>query len=63
MSDLKESDAIIQVSNEAELESEVKRLFGDHAAAARLGERATAAVFRRQGVVAKCVEEIRECLR
>ena len=63
MSDLMEADAIIQVADEAGLAGEVKRLFGDPSGAARLGERATAAVLRRQGVVGKCVGEIRESIR
>jgi len=63
MSDLKDGVAIIQVADEAELAEEIKRLFGDAADAARLGARATAAVLRRQGVVKKCVDEIREYIR
>ena len=63
MSDLREGVAIIQVADEAELAAEIRRLFGDAADAARLGSRATAAVLRRQGVVRKCVSEIRESIR
>ena len=62
MSDLKEGVAIIQVADESELASETRRLFDDPADAAKLGARATAAVLRRQGVVGKCVSEIREAL-
>jgi 3-deoxy-D-manno-octulosonic-acid transferase len=62
MSDLREADAIIQVADEAQLAREITRLFADTQAAAALGARATAAVLRRQGVVAKCVAEIRGAL-
>jgi len=62
MSDLKEGVAIIQVADESELASEMRRLFDDPADAAKLGARATAAVLRRQGVVGQCVSEIREAL-
>lgn len=60
MSDLLEGVAIIQVADEAELASEIRRLFNDPADAAKLGARATTAVLRRQGVVKKCVSEIME---
>ena len=62
MSDLKEGNAILQVSDEAELEHEILRLFADEEAAAELGARAAAAVQRRTGVVPRCVESIREVL-
>ena len=62
MSDLEDAKAIIQVADEASLLSEISRLWSDAAAAKALGERATAAVLRRQGVVAKCIAEIRETL-
>ena len=62
MSDLKEGVAIIQVADENELASEIKRLFDNPADAAKLGGRATAAVLRRRGVVGKCVAEIRESI-
>ena len=62
MSDLMEGDAIIQVADEAALADEISRIWRDRDAAKSLGERATAAVLRRQGVVEKCVAEIREVL-
>ena len=62
MSDLMEGDAIVQVADEAGLAAEIVRLWKDREAARALGERATAAVLRRQGVVAKCIAEIRERL-
>lgn len=62
MSDLMEGDAIVQVADEAGLAAEIVRLWNDREAARALGERATAAVLRRQGVVAKCIAEIRERL-
>ena len=62
MSDLKEGDAIIQVDDEASLANEISRLWRDKATAESLGKRATAAVLRRQGVVDKCVAEIRESI-
>ena len=62
MSDLEEGGAIVQVADEASLASEIARLWGDREGSAALGRRATAAVLRRQGVVAKCIAEIRESL-
>jgi 3-deoxy-D-manno-octulosonic-acid transferase len=62
MSDLEEGGAIVQVPDEASLAREISRLWGDAAESAALGKRATAAVLRRQGVVAKCISEIRETL-
>ena len=60
MSDLLASDAIIQVKDAEELEARIIDLFGKDDAG--LGERAKAAVEKRLGVVAKCVNEIREAL-
>ena len=73
MSDLLAADAIVQVKDAAELEERILELFvssgsgADTAsplggAASSLGTRAKAAVERRLGVVAKCVDEIREVL-
>ncbi len=62
MSDLLESDAIIQVADGQELGREIARLFANPPDAAALGARATAAVLRRRGVVAKCVAEIRDLI-
>ena len=62
MSDLKEGDAIMQVADEPALASEISRIWRDGAAAESLGRRATAAVLRRQGVVEKCIAEMREAL-
>ena len=62
MSDLQEGDAIVQVQDEAALAGEILRLWNDSASSKALGERATAAVLRRQGVVSKCIAEIRETL-
>jgi 3-deoxy-D-manno-octulosonic-acid transferase len=62
MSDLREGDAIIQVEDECGLDREIVRLWNDRASATALGERATAAVIRRQGVVEKCVAEMMEAI-
>ena len=71
MSDLLASDAIIQVKDADELEKKVRELLGtvgsSFAKATEdklegLGARAKAAVEKRLGVVAKCVEEIRGAL-
>lgn len=62
MSDLLAADALIQVSDEEALAREIGRLFKEPAAAAELGLRATAAVLRRQGVVASSVAAVREAL-
>ena len=59
MSDLLEAGAIVQVADREGLAREIGRLFADPAEAKSLGERATAAVLRRQGVVSKCVAETR----
>jgi 3-deoxy-D-manno-octulosonic-acid transferase len=60
MADLLSAGGIVQVADAEELERETVRLLrepGD------LGEKAVAAVCRRKGVVARCVTEIRECIR
>ena len=66
MSDLLASDAIIQVKDAEELEERVVELFGSltsgEDAASPLGLRASEAVEKRLGVVAKCVSEIRGAL-
>lgn len=62
MSDLLESDAIVQVADEADLGREIERLWKDGKDAFALGERATAAVMRRKGVVGRCVDQIRGSL-
>ena len=66
MSDLLASDAIIQVKDAEELEERVVELFGSltsgEDAASPLGLRASEAVEKRLGVVAKCVTEIRGAL-
>lgn len=59
MSDLRSADAIVQVKDAAELESEILRLFADPG---DLGQRAAEAVMRRKGVVPRCVRAIRESL-
>ena len=59
VSDLLAADAIVQVSDAAELERRIGEcLDGDGG----LGERARAAVEARRGVVARCVAAIREAL-
>lgn len=74
MSDLLAADAIRQVRDAAELETELGEIFGegkgkreegrseDGSFFRGLGARAQAAVERRRGVVARCVAEIRSCL-
>jgi 3-deoxy-D-manno-octulosonic-acid transferase len=62
MSDLLESDAIVQVSDEKGLLDGISRIWRNDGEAKSLGERATAAVLKRQGVVEKCVSEIRGVL-
>jgi len=59
MSDLKDSDAIVQVADAAELERRVLELWTDGAA---LGARARTAVEQRVGVVPRCVAAIRESM-
>ena len=62
MSDLLAAQAIVQVRDAAELEEKVCALFGGTFDGASLGERASAAVVRRQGVVPACVQAIRGAL-
>lgn len=60
MSDLLESQAIVQVKDEAELEARILDVFaGGETTAAKAKE----AVEKRCGVVARCVEEIRRGLK
>ena len=59
MSDLLESGAIVQVASEKELADGISRIWHNADESKSLGERATAAVLKRQGVVEKCVSEIR----
>jgi 3-deoxy-D-manno-octulosonic-acid transferase len=58
MSDLLETDALIQVPDEATLAHEIERLMSDAEARRALGARATEAVLRRKGVVDRCAEFI-----
>ena len=64
MSDLLESEAIVQVKDAAELEARLLAALSPEGAdeSARLAARVTAAVERRRGVVAKCVAAIRRSL-
>ena len=59
MSDLLESQAIVQVTDAAELEAKMAELLESGEA---LGMRAADAVARRRGVVPRCVESIRRSL-
>jgi len=59
MSDLQAANAIVQVKDEAELSERIKALLVTDGG---LGDRASAAVRRRCGVVARCVETIRSTL-
>lgn len=54
MSDLLEAQALIQVADAASLEREIARLASDATARHALGERGSAAVLRRKGVVDRC---------
>lgn len=63
MSDLKEGEGIWEVSNAEELARAVLELFADEAKAARLGDRARAAVERRKGVVPRVVKSIMEAVK
>jgi len=56
MSDLLDAGALIQVPDAEALEREIERLVADAAARQALGTRGVAAVLRRKGVVARCVE-------
>jgi 3-deoxy-D-manno-octulosonic-acid transferase len=58
MSDLLETDALIQVPDEATLAHEIERLMSDAEARRALGARGTEAVLRRKGVVDRCAEFI-----
>jgi len=58
MSDLLESDAIVQVPDEARLEETIVRWFAEGDGG--LGGRAAAAVEKRRGVVPRCVAEMRK---
>ena len=62
MSDLLAADALIQVADAEELERRILEFASNKEKAQALGERATKAVERRRGVVAKCVSEIRSAL-
>jgi 3-deoxy-D-manno-octulosonic-acid transferase len=62
MSDLLSAQALIQVDGEEALAREIRRLIDSPASAAALGARASAAVRRRQGVVAASLSSIREFL-
>ncbi len=62
MSDLLASDAIVQVKDADELEEKVRMCLEGSGSLEGLGARAKAAVVKRLGVVAKCVQEIREAL-
>ena len=62
MSDLLASDAIIQVKDAEELEEKVRECLGGLGSLEGLGAQAKAAVEKRLGVVAKCVNEIRGAL-
>ncbi|MGN0852673.1 MAG: glycosyltransferase N-terminal domain-containing protein [Kiritimatiellia bacterium] len=63
MHDLLSKGALVQVSGEAALTSEVIRLFNDPAARRELGTRAREAVLSRRGVVARCADELLAALR
>jgi 3-deoxy-D-manno-octulosonic-acid transferase len=58
MSDLLAAGALVQVPDAGALEREIDRLLGDADARRALGERATAAVVRRKGVVGRCADEL-----
>ncbi|MDX9868278.1 MAG: 3-deoxy-D-manno-octulosonic acid transferase [Kiritimatiellia bacterium] len=63
MSDLLEAGALIQVPDAEALEREIARLLADGAARRALGERASAAVLRRKGVVGRCADTLAAELR
>jgi 3-deoxy-D-manno-octulosonic-acid transferase len=54
MSDLLDAGALIQIPDAEALELEIRRLASDAAARHALGERGTAAVLKRKGVVGRC---------
>jgi len=58
MSDLLAAEAIVQVADEAALQRQILRFFDEVPARTALGERATAAVARRGGVVGRCADEL-----
>ncbi|MCL1920744.1 MAG: 3-deoxy-D-manno-octulosonic acid transferase [Kiritimatiellaeota bacterium] len=58
MADLLDAQTLIQVRDADELEREIGRLLADPAARAALGARATAAVQRRTGVVARVIDAL-----
>lgn len=60
MQDFLGADALIQVSDRNELEAQLDRLLGDEAARRTYGDRATALVADKRGVVARTVVAIRE---
>lgn len=59
MADLLEAEALVQVQDAAQLEQEIIRFLDDPAARHAIGERATAAVTRRTGVVASVVRTLK----
>lgn len=59
MSDLLESQAIVQIASAAELEPAIGRLLGDAGEREALGRRAAQAVKSRRGVVDSCVTAFR----
>jgi len=59
MADLLEAEALVQIQDAAHLEQEIIRFLDDPAARRAIGERATAAVIRRTGVVAAVVRTLR----
>ncbi|HOE61716.1 MAG TPA: 3-deoxy-D-manno-octulosonic acid transferase [Kiritimatiellia bacterium] len=63
VSDLLEAGALIQVPDAEALEREIARLLADDAARRALGERASAAVLRRKGVVGRCADTLAAELR
>jgi len=58
MSDLLDSGALVQVTDEAMLTREIERLAGDAEARRALGARGTEAVLRRKGVVERSAEAL-----
>ena len=58
MSDLLAAGALIQVPDAETLEREIGRLAGNATVRRELGERGTAAVLRRKGVVARCAASL-----
>ena len=58
MADLLDAGALLQVRDADELEREITRLLADPPACTELGNRATAAVERRRGVVARVADQL-----